>query len=74
LAQRFTIGGLGPCLITGKSQGLAQIIADFWRVTAKRNGAIEPRGSGAKIPRIEPRHGLIKQRPAIGCRTHPAIA
>ena len=74
LAERFTKGRFGPGPITEKSQCLSQIIANFRRVTAKRNGAIEQRCRGAEIPRPQTRHGLIKQRPAIDCCAHPAIA
>jgi hypothetical protein len=61
-------------VITRKSQGLAEVIANFRRIHAKRYGLGELRRSSAKIPRAQARHGLFKQRPAIGGRCHPAIA
>jgi hypothetical protein len=74
LAKRFTIGGFSTRTVTRKTQGLTKVIANFRRIQAKRDAAIEQRCGTAIIPRMQPRHGLIKQRPAIGCRGHPAIA
>jgi hypothetical protein len=77
LAERFTKRGHSARAVTRKSQGLTQVVANFRRITSKRDGTLKQRRGGTEIPRLRPRHGFVEQRFGIWCGsagTHPVIA